>query len=48
MIPGVGQCLAGAWADPASVELSDVLTSVIILSLAVIFLSVYHRNEAVC
>lgn len=34
--------------DSASVELSDVLISVIILSLTVIFLSVYPRNEPVC
>lgn len=48
MIRGVALCLAGAWADSASVELSDVLISVIILSLTVIFLSVYPRNEPVC
>lgn len=48
VIRGVGLCLAAAWADSASVELSDVLISVIILSLTVIFLSVYPRNEPVC
>lgn len=48
VIRGVALCLAGAWADSASVELSDVLISVIILSLTVIFLSVYPRNEPVC
>lgn len=48
VVCGVGQCLAGAWADSASVELSDMLISVIVLSLTVIFLSVYPRNEPVC
>lgn len=48
VVCGVRQCLAGAWADSASVELSDVLISVTVLSLTVIFLSVYPRNEPVC
>lgn len=46
MVRGVGQCLPGSWADSASVD--DVLISVTIVSLAVIFLSVYPRNEPVC
>lgn len=44
MVRGVGH-LAGAWAGSVSVELSDVLTSVIISSLTASFLSVYPRNE---